>query len=178
MKQRNAWIILGVVAIIAVIFFWNGRTDVPENGSTDGKKLRVVATFYPLAEFSRMVGGDLANVSVVVSPGVEPHDYEPTPRDLVSIENADVFVMNGAEMDPWAEKLVPTLREKGIAVVNASEAVTLLATEEYDAHDEEEHDGHEETGREEDHAHGAYDPQFWLDPCGYHREKPGTYGCL
>lgn len=156
MAQKNLWIILGTGAVIAVIFFWNGWTNAPENGSTDGKKLRVVATFYPLAEFSRMVGGELTDVSAVVSPGVEPHDYEPTPRDLVSIENADVFVMSGAGMDPWAEKLVPTLREKGVAVVNASEAVTLLATEE--------HDEHEGEAYGEEHEHGVYDPHFWLDP--------------
>jgi len=147
MKQMNLWIILGVAVIIAVIFFWNGWTDAPKNEPTGEKRLRVVATFYPLAEFSRMVGGELADVSAIVSPGVEPHDYEPTPRDLVSIENADVFVLNGASMDPWAEKLVPTLREKGVAIVNASEAVPLLSTEE--------HDGDEE---------GVRDPHFWLDP--------------
>lgn len=156
MKRMNARIVLGAAVIVAVILFWNAWTDVPENGSTDEKKLRVVATFYPLAEFSRMVGGELAYVSAIVSSGVEPHDYEPTPRDLVSIENADVFVMNGAGMDPWAEKLVSTLREKGVAIVNASEAVTLLATEE--------HDEHEETEHEERHEQGAYDPHFWLDP--------------
>lgn len=142
MKQRNAWVILGAVAIIVMIFFWSGRTNAPQNASIDEEKLRVVATFYPLAEFSRMVGDESVDVSAIVSPGVEPHDYEPTPRDLVSIENADVFVMNGVGMDPWAEKLVPTLREKGVAVVNASEAAALLSTEE----------------------HGAYDPHFWLDP--------------
>ncbi|MBP9751344.1 MAG: zinc ABC transporter substrate-binding protein [Candidatus Moranbacteria bacterium] len=176
MKRMNARIILGAAVIVAVILFWNAWTDVPENGFTDEKNLRVVATFYPLAEFSRMVGGDLADVSVVVSPGVEPHDYEPTPRDLVSIENADVFVLNGAEMDPWAEKLVPALREKGVSVVIAAESVTLLAAEEHDEHHEEgngghdadeadsEHDAHEEEAHEEKHEHGAYDPHFWLDP--------------
>jgi zinc transport system substrate-binding protein len=167
MEKKMLWFVGVAAVLVGAVFLWNGRGDAPEDGSVGEKKLRVVATFYPLAEFSRMVGGDLVDVFSVVSPGVEPHDYEPTPRDIISIESADVFVMNGAEMDPWAEKLLPTLREKGVVVVNASEAVTLLAAEEHDKHHEEghdEHDGHEGEIHEEEHEHGMHDPHFWLDP--------------
>lgn len=153
MNRKNfQWMFASIVimgsAVVLGIFLENGMVRFSEDESAGEGKLRVVATFYPLAEFSRVVGGDLADVSAIVSPGVEPHDYEPTPRDLVSIENADVFVMNGAGMDPWAEKLVPTLRGKGVAVVNASEAVALLVSE----------------GPEKGDEDGVYDPHFWLDP--------------
>lgn len=145
------WLVLMLSVFVAAMFFWNGRVDVPEDKFVDEKKFRVVATFYPLAEFSRMVGGDIADIVSIVSPGVEPHDYEPTPRDIISIESADVFVMNGAGMDSWAEKFLPALQENGVLVVNASEAVTLLAAEERDEYEEE-------------HEHSVYDSHFWLDP--------------
>lgn len=156
MNRKNfQWVFASIVimgsAVVLGIFLENGMVRFSEDESAQGGKLRVVATFYPLAEFSRMVGGELADVSIIVSSGVEPHDYEPTPRDLVSIENADVFVLNGAGMDPWAEKLIPTLQEKGVAIVNASETVAVLAAEERGGYRE---------GRER----GASDPHFWLDP--------------
>jgi zinc transport system substrate-binding protein len=155
MKKEMLFVAI-LVAAVGAIFFFGGDRNPSADVSSGAEKIRVVATFYPLAEFSRMVGGEVADVRSLVFPGVEPHDYEPTPRDLVSIENADVFVMNGAGMDPWAEKLIPTLREKGIAVVNASEAVTLLAAGEHEEYEGETH--------EEEYEQGAYDPHFWLDP--------------
>lgn len=145
-KRRFQVVLLMVVMAVASasVFFWSRQADAPGDETAYEKKLRVVATFYPLAEFSRMVGGDRVEMSTIVSPGVEPHDYEPTPRDVIAIERADVFVINGAGMDPWAEKLVPSLRENGVAIVTASESVALLPSGESD------HDG--------------TDPHFWLDP--------------
>lgn len=153
-RRISASVVLVVLVVALGMFLRNKTATIPEDGPAGEEKLLIVATFYPLGEFSRMVGGDMADVTVIVSPGVEPHDYEPTPRDLVAIGNADIFVLNGAGMDPWAEDLVPTLRGKGIAVVNASEAVALLATEGQEG---------ERTG-EDEHGYGAFDPHFWLDP--------------
>lgn len=140
-----------IVAVLGVLFFRGNEPAVTDNGTTGGGKLQVIATFYPLAEFSRMAGGEAVEVSSIVSPGIEPHEYEPTPRDIISLEQADIFVMNGAGMEPWAERLAPGLREKGVIVLNASESVLLLAAEEI---------GHEQETEQE----GAYDPHFWLDP--------------
>lgn len=143
--------VLGVImiAVLGALFFRGNAPTVTDNGTTGGGKLRVIATFYPLAEFSRMAGGETVEVSSIVSPGIEPHEYEPTPRDIISLEQADIFVMNGVGMEPWAERLAPGLREKGVIVLDASESVLLLATEEH------------EEGAEQG---GAYDPHFWLDP--------------
>ncbi|MGH2652571.1 MAG: metal ABC transporter substrate-binding protein, partial [Actinomycetota bacterium] len=66
----------------------------------------VVASFYPLYEFSRQVAGDRAEVSSMVPPGVEPHDWEPAPQDVARLEMAQVFVYNGGGLEPWADKLL------------------------------------------------------------------------
>lgn len=151
-------VVPGVIAVVAlgIVLFLGDAPTVTKDGRAGEEKFRVVATFYPLAEFSRMAGGDAVEVSSIVSPGIEPHDYDPTPRDIISIERADTFVMNGAGMDPWAESLAQSLRERGVIVIDASRSASLLATEGH-----EEGAGNEE-GTEEDH--GAYDPHFWLDP--------------
>ena len=144
-----------IVAVLGALFFRGNEPTVTEKRIAGEEKLRVIATFYPLAEFSRMAGGEAVEVSSIVSPGIEPHEYEPTPRDIISLEQADIFVMNGAGMEPWAERLAPGLREKGVIILNASESVLLLAAEEH-----EEEIGHEQEAEQG----GAYDPHFWLDP--------------
>ncbi|KAJ3198431.1 hypothetical protein HK101_004201 [Irineochytrium annulatum] len=58
--------------------------------------LQVPVSFYPMYEFTKNVAGDLAEVHTLVPAGMEPHDWEPTPQDIASIEKADVLVYNGA----------------------------------------------------------------------------------
>jgi zinc transport system substrate-binding protein len=82
-------------------------------------KIRVTASFYPLGEFARAVGGDRAEVTVLVRPGTEPHDYDPSPQDIVALHRSDVLVYNGGGFEPWADKLAAGLRKDGVVVVSA-----------------------------------------------------------
>jgi zinc transport system substrate-binding protein len=133
-----------MLALIGTVLFV--RNDPTVFGHTTAKsadgKPSIVASFYPLEEFSRNVAGPDAEVTSVVSPGVEPHDYEPTPRDILRIQKAGLFVMNGAGIDPWAEKLRPELEKNGVKVIVMSEHVNLLPLG----------------------SGTGVDPHFWLDP--------------
>lgn len=120
-------------------------TAKPFNQPANVHKLPVVASFYPMGEFARQVGGDLVDVSVVVKPGVEPHDYDPTPQDIVSVHRAKLFVYNGAGLEAWATKVSPELTKGGTVVVEASRGLQLLS-------------------KTNDEQGGAYDPHVWLDP--------------
>lgn len=71
--------------------------------STD--QLNVVATFYPLAYFAERIGGDNVAVTTIIPNGIEPHDFAPTPQDIVKITNAAVLIYNGAGLDTWAENI-------------------------------------------------------------------------
>ncbi|MDI6631561.1 MAG: metal ABC transporter substrate-binding protein [Bacillota bacterium] len=120
-------------------------------------RLNVMATFYPLCDFTRKVGGERVAVTCLVPPGVSVHDWEPTPRDIARAVQADVLVYNGAGLEPWIEQILPEF--KG-AAVEATQGLTLLR---FDA----ETHGHGETA-----GHGAYDPHAWLDPvCAVHYVK-------
>ncbi len=105
-------------------------------------RVPVVATFYPLAEFARRVGGDRVEVRTLVRAGVESHDYEPTPRDLVAIERARVFIYNGAGFEPWVERVLPQLGA-GTIRIRATAGLTL---------------------RFPSWASSGPDPHVWLDP--------------
>lgn len=101
-----------IIPIAAVLFFWilsssSRSSDLPK-GETGGK-LRVAASFYPLAYFASRIGGDTADVFVVTPPGVEPHDYEPTPADIIKIEKSDLLILNG-QLEPWAGSATENLR--------------------------------------------------------------------
>jgi zinc transport system substrate-binding protein len=100
----------------------------------------VVATIYPLWEFSRHVAGDRADVVSLVPAGVEPHDWEPAPRDVSQVQRASVFVHTGTGLDGWAEKLLADLTVRRGVVVNARGGLSLLT------------------------VGGVTDPHVWLDP--------------
>jgi zinc transport system substrate-binding protein len=100
----------------------------------------VVATIYPLWEFSRHVAGDRAEVVVLVPAGVEPHDWEPAPRDVGQVQRAAVFVHTGTDLDGWAQKLLAELTGRRPVVVNTRGGVSVLT------------------------VGGVTDPHLWLDP--------------
>lgn len=125
------------------------------SSSEKSDKLKVTASFYPMYDFSKKIGGDKVEVKNMISSNVEPHDWEPTPKDLVSIGDSDVFVYNGAGMETWIDKVTKSSDNKNLELVEASKGVKLLKGEEdEDAKEEKEHE----------HEHGACDPHVWLSP--------------
>jgi zinc transport system substrate-binding protein len=69
-------------------------------------KITVVASFFPIYEFAKQVGGDRVNIITLIPAGVEPHDYEPTIQQLQQAENADVVFFNGLGFeDSWIDRV-------------------------------------------------------------------------
>jgi zinc transport system substrate-binding protein len=120
----------------------------------------VVATFYPLYEFARQVAGDRAAVLSLVPPGVEPHDWEPSPQQVADVQKARVFVYNGAGFEPWADKLLRDVRGGNALAVDTSKGLPLLPAPvaALDAH------GHAPKPAAAGTPSGSPDPHVWLDP--------------
>jgi zinc transport system substrate-binding protein len=108
----------------------------------------VIATFYPLYEFASRIGGDRVAVRSLVPAGVEPHDFEPTPQDVVALQRARVLIYNGAGFEPWVEKLLPDVPASTVRV-NATDGLPLIP-------------GVPEEGEQSAGRH--LDPHVWLDP--------------
>ena len=117
-------------------------------------KLQVAASFYPMAEFARNVGGDKAEVFVLVPDGAEAHDWEPSPSDLSRLGKAQVFVYNGV-VEPWAKQALTALSERKILAVQTGLGLYERVGE---THEEEHH--HHDHGC----AHGKQDPHVWISP--------------
>lgn len=129
-------------------------TQPADTAAGDGR-LRVLTSFYPMYDFACKIGGDCIDVTNMVPSGTEPHDWEPSTNDLKNLEKADVFIYNGADMEPWADDLLVS-RSDTLRVVGASENVELRTTDGEHEHAHEHEDA--------DHHHGDFDPHVWLDP--------------
>jgi zinc transport system substrate-binding protein len=123
------------------------------SGRSGSRKLQVVASIEPLAYFVERIGGERVSVSVMVPPGGDPHSYEPTPRQMVRLGSAALFVKAGSGVEfelNWMPRFLDLNRE--LSVCDASAGVRLIPMEHTDAHEEQ------------GHARGRYDPHFWLSP--------------
>ncbi|MDP4097253.1 metal ABC transporter substrate-binding protein [Paenibacillus sp. P96] len=144
-----------------------GAGNGAESGA-DGDKLNIVTTFYPMYEFSRQVAGEHANVTALVPTGTEPHDWEPSAKDMAQIQEADVFVYNGI-VETWVEDALASTGNDQRIVIEATSGIDLTESAEAEhEHEAEEHshEGEEQAhGEEEGHSHDyAQDPHVWLSP--------------
>jgi len=94
-------------------------------------QINVVTTIAPLKEFIESVGGDKVRITVLVPPGAEPHTFEPTPSQMKEVANADLYVMNGAGLEFWMDRLLQV--NKKMVVVDSSQGVPLLFEDEGEA---------------------------------------------
>jgi zinc transport system substrate-binding protein len=156
MNQKQKILLIG--AILIIIIAGVASAFLISTSPTD--KLQVVATFYPLAFFSQQIGGENVQITQLVPSNTEIHAWEPSASDISSVEEADIIVYNGAELDHWLEEeILPALSNaKTRTVVETTEGLPLLTGE----HEEHEHE--EEHGHEEEHEHGLYDPHTWVSP--------------
>jgi ABC-type Zn uptake system ZnuABC Zn-binding protein ZnuA len=93
------------------------------------KRLRVVATTTQVADFARNIGGDKITVTQILRPGVDPHDYEPSPADIQAIAQADVVVENGVHLEKWLDQTIESAGFHG-TLVDTSKGVAVRRGEE------------------------------------------------
>lgn len=128
---RTVLIITKLGSVLAVASTAVAGCDTAGGGPAGkrGDRLRVVATTMQLQDFARQVGGDRVEVTGVLDPDAEPHEYEPTPSDADAVAGADVVVSNGANLDGWLDDLLEQAGAEALRV-EATRGVRLLPTEE------------------------------------------------
>lgn len=117
----------------------------------DSGRLQITATLFPQYDFCRQIAGDRAEVTLLLPPGMESHNYEPSVSDILSIAQSDLFVYTGPYMEAWAQTVIEGL-DDGVRVVDVSEGIALCA-----------HEDHEEHGHAHE-EHAEKDPHIWTDP--------------
>jgi zinc transport system substrate-binding protein len=125
---RNLKMVNIFILLIAVTIF-SGCVSQEESSiaappSNASQRINVVTTISPLGDFVKTVGGEKVLVTVVVPPGAEPHTFEPTPSLMMDLAKADLYVMNGAGLEFWMNKLLEA--NKDMVVVDSSQGIVLL----------------------------------------------------
>lgn len=148
---------LSLFIVFTTLFTLSSCSYAKSESKNDSGKVSVVTTIFPYYDFTRSIAGDKADIKLLLSPGSEPHSYEPSPSDIVAIENCDIFIYNGGESDEWVESVLDSIENKNMKVMRMMDYVDLLYEQSVD-HDEHEH----EDGDEHEHEHGEeYDEHIW-----------------
>jgi zinc transport system substrate-binding protein len=126
-------------------------SQIPPGG--DGK-LRIVASIFPLADVARQIGGDRVTVTTLLPPGSSPHGFEPLPQQVEALAGADLLLVVGLGMDPWA----------GRAAKATGKAIPSLGLAEAVGREPHEHHHEPESHAADEHHHEGGDPHLWLDP--------------
>ncbi len=86
--------------------------------------LSITCSMYPVYDFARHITGDSSCVKLLMRPGVEPHDFEPSPLDVKALNDSDVFIFTGANMEHWAERISHTLTHT--VIIDASRNIPVV----------------------------------------------------
>jgi zinc transport system substrate-binding protein len=105
--MKRVYILAALFICICSFAFAAGNKDRRSNG-----KITVTATIFPPYDFTRAIAGDKVNLNMLLPPGAESHSFEPTPRDIIAIQNSDIFVYIGGESDSWVDRILDSMDAK------------------------------------------------------------------
>ena len=149
--------VLSLFIVLTTLFSMSSCSSAKSESKNDSGKISVVTTIFPYYDFTRSIAGDKADIRLLLSPGSEPHSYDPSPSDIVAIENCDIFIYNGGESDEWVESVLDSVENKNMKVMRMMDYVDLLYEQSVE-HDEHDH----EIEHEHEHEHGEeYDEHIW-----------------
>src|SRR6476620_4053221 len=144
--QRSSSILIGLTLVIILvsntgaIFPASSINRINAIAETKTSKIKIVASFFPIYEFVKKVGGDKIDASVLIPVGAEPHDFDPTIQQIQNTQSAAAVVYNGAGMEAtWINKVNPKV------AIDSSKGLNLLSTKDPE-------------------IHASTDPHIWLDP--------------
>jgi zinc transport system substrate-binding protein len=143
-----------------------GAPQQKAESSPSGARLPVVTTFLPITLFTRAVAGDCATVTPLIPANTGPHEFQARPSDLTALRQARVLVKNGLKMEGFLDKLVASVGNSELAVIDSSRGIATIDAPEGQAEHGHAHGSAHEHGEDEGHghAHGAVNPHIWLDP--------------
>ncbi len=129
---KNRKIIAGMILVIWCMVLFCGCAGGYSGDHTDDpgqRKIKIVTTIFPAYDFARQVAGKRAEVTMLLSPGEELHSYEPSPKEMIAIEECDVFIYVGGESDSWMKDVLETVSVDGKVVISMMEETEVLTEE-------------------------------------------------
>ena len=100
-----------------------------EQNKVENEKISVVATIFPQYDFVRQIAGENVELKMLLKPGEETHSYEPTPQDIIAIQNSDLFIYVGGENDAWVEDILESMPDNGRKTLKLVDCVDTVEEE-------------------------------------------------
>lgn len=163
--------LLGILLIFTIL---SGCSRPAAALQTDSDKLRIVSTIFPGYDFAGAIAGEYAELTMLLPPGAESHSFEPTPQDIIRIQDCDLFIYVGGEGDAWVDGILDSLDTtniKVLAMMGQVEAVEEELVEgmedDHDHAEQAEYDEHEEdheVAGHDDSDDTELDEHVWTSP--------------
>lgn len=152
-----------VVSVILAVLLCMELMGCDANKEEDNKqyKLNIVTTLFPYYDITRAVIGQVEGIDLemAVAPGQDSHSFEPTPAEIIKMEEADLFIYNGGEIETWVDTVLDSFEnceQVQVEMLEAAKGIELKCSEELPHH--------EHSAREHDHSHDEVDPHIWTSP--------------
>lgn len=191
--MKNKSIIFAIMLVLSTFLAACGAKEEEQPNTTvepeveEKEVLQVYTTIFPLMDFAKKIGGEFVEVKSIVPVGADAHTFEPSPKTMVDVSNAHLYIYNGAGIEGFADAAAEVLKTGNVKILMASEGIDLIASD----HDHEDHgNSHDDHGNDhDDHGHdhddhgedldehgdededhhghehqGEGDPHVWLDP--------------
>ena len=135
-KPRIIFIAL-IIACLATLLLWPIGKQTSNN-----RQLKIITTIFPAYDFARAVSANTnVDLKLLIKPGVDLHDYDPTPQDIIDVKESDIFIYNGGESEEWVGKILTGIDKNKTTIVRMMDAVVLKEEADSEA-SEPEYDEH------------------------------------
>jgi len=164
--MKMAIIAIAVIIPLSSIAVYGTNSDL-QTARIDNSKLQVISSFNPLHEFSQIIGGEKVDAILLVPVGVEPHDWEPTIKDVQRMQKSDLIIINGIGFENWIDNLIENNYQGIIVDTSNGIKINLFDEQQHDEqqHDEQQHDEQQHDEQQHDeHGNLEGDPHIWLNP--------------
>lgn len=139
--KHNRLVLLGLIFIVGLGIFFTSEKNPPTQNNTS-KKMKVTTSFYPLAFLADRIGGEYVAVTNLTPPGAEPHDFEPSTKDIAELETQNIILLNGGGIEGYADKINENINSHKTSVIKVGQSLMS----------------------------NPIDPHVWLDPVLYKKE--------
>lgn len=136
------------------------ETAVENTTETTDEKVNVVATIFPEYDFLRQIGGDKINLTMLLTPGAESHSFEPTPQDILEVQDSDLFVYVGGDSDAWVDSILESVDREQKNIVTLMDCVELVEEDVIEGMD----DSGESAEEEAEEEGPELDEHVWTSP--------------
>lgn len=167
------YIYIPVSLLFLTLFTFTACGNSTKTETISDDKINVISVNFPGYDFAREIAGENINLTLLLPPGSESHSFEPTPQDIIKIQNCDIFIYAGGESDSWVKGVLGSMKDNNIKILAMMDMVAAVEEEIKEGMEEPEENEHshkhehEEAHKHEHDEHeeeAEYDEHVWTSP--------------